>query len=93
MRVIIRERAYDDLDRIYWWIAKDSPRNAQSVIDRILNAIEGHLAAFPFTGHAGKAPGTLEWVVRGLSYIVVYEVDAERELLIVTAIFHGAQDR
>jgi plasmid stabilization system protein ParE len=28
MRVIIREAAYDDLDRIYAWIAKDRPRSA-----------------------------------------------------------------
>ena len=35
MRVIIREAAYDDLDRIYAWIAKDRPRSAAAVIDRV----------------------------------------------------------
>jgi hypothetical protein len=35
----------------------------------------------------------LEWVVRGLPYIVVYEVDAKRGELIITAVFHGARDR
>jgi plasmid stabilization system protein ParE len=44
MRVIIRETAYADLEHIYRWIAKDSPRNAQSVIDRILGAIENRLS-------------------------------------------------
>ena len=28
MKVIIREAAYDDLDRLYAWIAKDSARAA-----------------------------------------------------------------
>jgi plasmid stabilization system protein ParE len=28
MRVILREAAYDDLDRIHAWIAKDRPRSA-----------------------------------------------------------------
>jgi plasmid stabilization system protein ParE len=36
MKVIIRESAYDDLDRIYaWMIAKDRPRAADAVLDLI----------------------------------------------------------
>jgi len=38
--------AYDDLDRIYAWIAKDRPRSADSVIDRILESAEW-LGRFP----------------------------------------------
>ena len=41
----------------------------------------------------GHAPDTLEWVVPRLPYVVVYEVDRVRELIIVTGVFHGAQDR
>ena len=43
--------------------------------------------------HVGHDPGTFEWVVPRLPYIVVYEVDQAREQVIVTAVFHGAQDR
>lgn len=46
MRVIIREAAYDDLDRIYSWIAKDRPRAADSTIDRILESAV-QLGRFP----------------------------------------------
>jgi len=46
MKVIIREAAYDDLDRISVWIAKDRPRSADSVIDRILESAE-RLGHFP----------------------------------------------
>ncbi len=92
MRVIIRETAYYDLERIYAWIAKDRPGAADSVINRILEAAErlGHL---PYIGHAGKARGTYEWVVRGLPYIVVYKIDSEENEVQIVAVFHGAQDR
>jgi len=92
MRVIIREAAYADLDRIYSWIAKDNPRAAASVIDRILDSTE-LLGRNPHIGHAGRAPGTYEWVVRNTPYIVVYAIDETDDLLMVIAVFHGAQDR
>jgi plasmid stabilization system protein ParE len=92
MRVLIREAAYDDLDRIHAWIAKDRPRSADSVIDRILESVS-QLGRFPYMGHVGKAPGTYEWVVTGLPYIVVYEVDSDHDELKITAVFHGAQHR
>jgi plasmid stabilization system protein ParE len=90
MRVIIREAAYDDLDRIYAWIAKDRPRSADSVIDRILDSAE-RLGRFPYMGHLGRAPDTYEWVVPGLPYI--YQIRMSEELVSVDAVFHGAQDR
>ena len=40
MKVIVREAAAADLDRIHAWIAKDNPRAAYSVIERILDAAE-----------------------------------------------------
>jgi len=72
MRVIIREAAYDDLDRIFAWVAKDRPRSADAVVDRILESAD-RLGHFPYMGHVGKAAGTYEWVVHGLPYILVYE--------------------
>jgi toxin ParE1/3/4 len=92
MRVIIREVAYDDLDRIYAWIAKDRPRSADSAIDRILESAE-RLGRFPYMGHVGKVPGTYEWVVPGSPYIVVYKINTDDDEVSVVAVFHGAQDR
>jgi toxin ParE1/3/4 len=92
MRVAIREAAGSDLDRIHAWIAKDRPRSADAVIARVLESAE-RLGRFPYMGHAGVVPGTFEWVVPGLPYIIVYEVLAADDLLVVTAVFHGAQDR
>jgi len=92
MRVIIREAAYADLDRIHAWIANDNPRAAHAVIERILDSTE-LLGRNPYIGHAGRAHGTYEWVVRNTPYIVVYTVDPNENLLVVVAVFHGAQDR
>jgi toxin ParE1/3/4 len=92
MKVIIRESAYDDLDRIYAWIAKDRPRAADAVIDLILESTD-RLGRFPHMGHVGRAPGTYEWVVPGLPYIVVYKVNTDEEMVDVVAVFHGARHR
>ena len=54
MNVIVREVAYDDLDRIYTWIAKDRPRSADAVVERILESAQ-RLGRFPYVGHAGSA--------------------------------------
>ena len=90
MKVIIRESAYDDLERIHTWIEKDRPRSADLVIDRILESTE-QLSRFPYIGRIGRAPGTYELVVPGLPYIVVYQVNADDGMVIVIGVFHGAQ--
>jgi toxin ParE1/3/4 len=92
MRVIIREAAYDDLSRIYAWIAKDRPRSADAVVDRILESAE-RLGRFPYMGHPGRAPGTYEWLIPRLPYILTYQVHEGEELIIVIGVFHGAQER
>jgi ParE-like toxin of type II ParDE toxin-antitoxin system len=38
-------------------------------------------------------PGTNEWVVVGLPYVIVYEIDDRANELAIIAIFHAAQDR
>jgi len=44
-------------------------------------------------GRISRDSHTFEWPVPRLPYIVMYEVDQAREQVIVTAVFHGAQDR
>ena len=91
MKLVVGEEASADLEEIFAWIKKDRPAAAMSVCERILTAME-LLARFPRIGHAGRVPGTAEWVVSGLPYIIVYEIDGERDQLIVTGVFHGARD-
>ena len=92
MKLIFDETALVDLEDIYNWIAMDNPVAARVVVERVFGSAE-HLASFPQMGHAGRDEGTFEWVVPRLPYIVVYEIDPERDEVIVTAVVHGAQDR
>ena len=51
------------------------------------------LRFFPHAGRPGRSAGTREWVVHGLPYIIVYQVDPKNEEIIVLSVFHGAQRR
>jgi len=92
MKLVFDDQAIADLENIFSWIAQDSPATAKAVVDRLFSSTE-LLISFPFMGHFGHDPGTYEWAVPRLPYIVVYEVDLVQERVIVTAVFHGAQDR
>lgn len=92
MNVFIRDRAYADLEHIYEWIRKDRPAAAVGVIERIFDSLD-RLALFPLMGHPGLVPATYEWVVPGLSFIIVYEIDEPAQELRVIAVFHSRQDR
>jgi toxin ParE1/3/4 len=92
MRVRYSARAGAQIDGIHTYIAKTNPAAATMVVGRI-RAAANRLQTLPRRGRAGKAPGTLEWVVKGLPYIIVYEIrDDENEIMILN-VFHGAQDR
>jgi len=88
MNLVFDDQALADLENIYNWIAQESP----AVVDRLFSSVE-LLISFLFIGHVGHDRDTFEWVVPRLPYIVVYEVDQAQEQVIVTAVFHGAQDR
>jgi toxin ParE1/3/4 len=92
MELVFDEQAVADLEGIFHWIAQDSPAVARTVVDRLFKSV-AILTSFPYIGRAGREAGTLEWVVPRLPYVVVYEVDNLHERVVISAIFHGAQDR
>ncbi|MGX7744988.1 type II toxin-antitoxin system RelE/ParE family toxin [Rhodopseudomonas parapalustris] len=92
MRLVFDDRALDDLEQIFSWIAIDSPVQAERVVGRLFSSAE-LLLLFPMMGRLGQDPGTLEWVVPRLPYVLVYEVDEVEQRVIVTAVLHGARDR
>lgn len=90
MNLIFDEDALGDLRDIFAWIAKDNPRAAQRVVDRIFRKLELLLVpGFARMGRLGREPGTHELIER--PYIIVYEVREHREEIIVLAIVHGAR--
>jgi toxin ParE1/3/4 len=85
--------ALEHIAEIHGYIRDRSPAAATQVVARIRLAAE-RLTEFPRMGHLGRVPGTHEWVVRGLPYIIVYETDAtDPDEVRVLGIFHAAQDR
>lgn len=92
MKVVFDKKALSDIDNIYDWIARDSPRFALRVIERILASVD-NVAVFPGIGRPGHEPGLLEWPVPQLPYTVSYQIDRLADVLTVVAVFHQAQDR
>ena len=92
MKVRYRGQAQLDIYNIHEYIDKRNPRAATEVVARIRYAVD-RLGLWPYTGHVGRAPRTYEWVVVGLPYIIVYEIDEASNEVAIIAVFHGAQDR
>ena len=92
MNLVFDDQAIADIEGIYQWIAQGSPIAAEKTLERLFSSIE-LLAPFSRMGHIGHVPGTFEWVVPRLPYIVVYQVDVPGDRVLVTAVFHGAQSR
>lgn len=93
MRVRYTARALHHLNDIYDYIAHDNPTAATSVIGRI-RATAQSLQHFPYLGHVGTVPGTLERSVVGLPYIVVYQVNVgDTDEVLILGVFHGRQER
>lgn len=81
--------ALADLEQIADHISLDSPSAAVRVRARIRATIE-NLAFMP-TARAGRIAGTFEKPVRGLPYIIAFELP-DKQTLRVLRIIHGARD-
>jgi addiction module RelE/StbE family toxin len=81
------ERARDDLREIYDFIARDSPRAAEALVERVLHSTE-RLVSFPETGRA--VPEFPDLGYRELlvgSYRVWYRI--EKETVWIVTVVHG----
>jgi len=63
MELVFDDQAIIDIENIFSWVAQDSPATAKIVTDRLFGSIE-LLISFPFIGHSGHDPDTLEWWCR-----------------------------
>ena len=92
MRLVFDRKALADIEDIHQWISRDSPSAAVKIVDRLYDSIE-RLVEFPYIGRGGGDPGTQEWVVTNLPYVVVYEIRHFSSEVLVLSIFHQAQGR
>lgn len=93
MRLRYTADARGHIAGIFQYLNQRNSTAATQVAARIRLAAE-RLAEFPRIGHVGRVPGTYEWVVRGLPYIVVYDITlGDENEIVILGVFHGAQDR
>jgi plasmid stabilization system protein ParE len=93
MRLRYTPRASRQLRAIARYLGERSPPAARTVKLRV-----GQTARFllenPAAGRTGALPGTREFVVRGMPYIIVYRVEPnDPTALTILAVYHGAQLR
>jgi toxin ParE1/3/4 len=89
MRLVFAEPAERDLDSIIDYIARDNPDAAEKVYRAIVATAE-RLADFPEMGRSGRLPGTREFPVSSLPYLIVYQMDAD--VVTILAVFHTARN-
>jgi toxin ParE1/3/4 len=89
MRLVFADPAARDLEDIIDYIAMDNPTAAESVYHSVLGTAQ-NLRGFPDIGRVGRLPGTREFPLPGLPYVVVYQVSADT--VTILAVFHGARD-
>lgn len=90
MKLVIDERAVEDLQDIAAWIGKDHPGAARRMIDALVDALE-RLAELPRLGREGRVPGTYEWVLA--PYIIVYHISQRPLTVVIRGVFHSARKR
>jgi plasmid stabilization system protein ParE len=92
MKVRFTLEALTHIAGIRFYIEQRSPRAAIYIVERIF-AEADRLGEFPQFGRIGIVPGTYEWTVPRLLYIIVHEVDEDSGEVIVVGVFHGSQAR
>ena len=92
-RVILSRRAFDELDQILAYIARESASNAAKVIDRIQSAIAS-LSELPYRYRTVQGRSTAPRAVRRMPvppFLVYYEVIALHRTVRVLTIRHARQ--
>jgi plasmid stabilization system protein ParE len=91
-RVIITDRAFEDLDGILSRIAADSPQNSAGVISRLLAEIEG-LDQMPNRYGVARHSGRILNAVRSMPvppHVVIYRVSLKPRIVYILRVRHGA---
>ena len=81
-------KALKNLEAEAEYIARDDPKAAASVIEKIRDAVM-NLEQHPALGRPGRVPDTRELIVSGTPYIVPYRVKGKR--IEVLRVFHSAR--
>jgi toxin ParE1/3/4 len=88
-RIVWSPLAIEDVEAIRAYVARDSPRSADLLVERLVAAVE-RLEANPFSGRVVPEVGddALREVIHG-NYRIVYRIRAD--LVEIVTVFHGAR--
>lgn len=92
MRLRYTEAARADLRDIVRFGVAEGLGTARAIVDEIEQRLRT-LSELPYSGREGREPGTREWVLPPLPFVVVYRLEpsqAPREIHILN-IVHGAR--
>lgn len=92
MKVRFTLEALTHIVGIHFYIEGRSPAAAARIAAHIYAAAE-RIGEFPEIGHIGAVSGTHEWTVPNLPYVIVHELDNDKNQVVILGVFHGAQDR
>ena len=88
MRLRYTEQAQGHISSIFDYIAKDDPQAAARVVARVRASAQA-VSVFPYMGHVGHVPGTLEFVVARLPYIIAYRVEiGDQDQVAILGVLH-----
>jgi plasmid stabilization system protein ParE len=92
MKVSFEPAAREELDAVLSWIAKDNPRAAFELVERIEDKVMQ--LAIPELTHMGR-PGLVEGTRELIEwpYLIVYKIEEDRDEVVVISVVHGARDR
>ena len=89
MKLVWTERFRNGLRHEYEFIRQRNPHAALQVLDRIINTCR-RLSEFPQSGRSWRVKGTLELVIPGLPYIVIYSV--KKDVVLILNLFHTSRE-
>jgi toxin ParE1/3/4 len=89
-KVILSQKAVNDLEGIVDYISRDDPGAALRVGNDLVNRAES-LAEMPWRGRAlHKRPGVRR-IVRN-PYLIIYRIDEAEKAVMVLRFWHGSRD-
>ena len=93
--VHITPEAQADLNGIFAYISEDTPRNAQRLINKLLEEIDG-LNMLPYRYRPPRTGRKQSEFVRSMpvgNYLVKYQIDEAAGAVFVLTVRHGARRR
>jgi toxin ParE1/3/4 len=94
MKLRYGARARSQLVAIHAYVTREAGSAAASRAGSAIREAAELLRHFPGAGRLGKVAGTREWVVRGLPYVIVYEIyQGDPSEVMILGIFRARQNR